>query len=246
MPPKKAPTGPGKSGSQTTGVRVVPSRSQQMPLAGVSRRTSSTLIHLQYKRPPTIQMVVKALEKSNDPKGTSVPAIKSYILSAYPTVNPIILKYSLKKALSVGLEKGILIRPANSKATGATGRFKLAAKKTVKKANENSNPNVGPAKADVKLKAKTTGADKRSEVKKPKKSAELSKGKGAESGKASGKSQPAVAKKSSKKSSDKTSKPEGKKEVNKKLGEPSGTGRTDKVVKKRGGLSEALPNKALK
>ncbi|XP_062924531.1 protein B4-like [Mobula hypostoma] len=182
MSPKKASAGPGKSGSQAVAVRVAPSRRQRMSLSGMSKRTSGMLYHLQHRRPPTIQMVVKALERSNDRRGTSVPAIKSYILSAYPTMNPITLKYSLKKALNVGLEKGILIRPANSKATGATGRFKLAAKNTVK-AGENSNPNVGSAKADVKPKVQATGADKQSEGKKPKKSAESSKGKGAGSAK---------------------------------------------------------------
>ncbi|XP_078269996.1 uncharacterized protein LOC144601639 [Rhinoraja longicauda] len=242
MTPTKA-TGSPASGSQATGVKVVPSGSRQLSLAATSRRTS---VMLRYKRPPILEMIVKALENTNDRKGTSVPAIKNYILSAYPTVSPILLKTNLKRALSVGLEKGVLIRPASSKATGATGRFKLAANKAVKSPKENSNPNVDSTKTDLKVKVKTTEADKRSDSKKPKKSADPSNKKGVESGKALGKGKSEDAKKLPKKPSDKLPKAEGKKVVNKKPAQPLGTVKTGKAVKKGGGPSETLPKKALK
>ncbi|XP_078392789.1 linker histone H1M [Cetorhinus maximus] len=167
----------------------MPSKNQHRPLQGVSRRTSTMLIL--YKRPPVLKMVLNALKRSKDRKGITVPAIRNYILSTYPTVNPLYLKTSLKRALSIGLEKGILVRPANSKATGATGRFKLPAKSAVKKNNENVDPNSESTKVNVKTKAKKPEADKKSDTSKTK-SADPSKGKGEKSGKVKKLGQPSA------------------------------------------------------
>ncbi|XP_061864671.1 histone H1.8 [Colius striatus] len=79
--------------------------------------------------PSTLQMVIEALRAQDDKKGCSVFAIKRFILAKYPTVDPIRLKYLLKRALSKGLSRGDLVRPHNSSASGATGRFKLAPEK---------------------------------------------------------------------------------------------------------------------
>ncbi|KAM6344521.1 histone H1.8 [Alca torda] len=78
--------------------------------------------------PSTLHMVIEALQAQDEKKGTSVVAIKRFILAKYPTVDPIRLKYLLKQALSRGLSRGDLVRPRNSSAVGATGRFKLAPK----------------------------------------------------------------------------------------------------------------------
>ncbi|KAM6466875.1 uncharacterized protein PHA67_012540 isoform 2-T2 [Liasis olivaceus] len=79
--------------------------------------------------PPTLTMVREAVQVLNERKGSSAVAIKRYIRHNYPGVDPIRLKYYLRKALLKGLEKGYLVRPLNSTAQGATGRFKLAAVK---------------------------------------------------------------------------------------------------------------------
>ncbi|ETE55772.1 Protein B4, partial [Ophiophagus hannah] len=69
-------------------------------------------------------MVTEAVGALNERKGSSTAAIKRYIRHNYPGVDPIRLKYYLRKALLKGLEKGYLVRPLNSSAQGATGRFK--------------------------------------------------------------------------------------------------------------------------
>ncbi|XP_044158383.1 protein B4 [Bufo gargarizans] len=109
--------------------------------------------------PSTLSMVVEVLKKNSERKGTSVQAIRSRILATHPTVDPVRLKSLLRSALNKGIEKGILIRPLNSIATGATGRFKLAKPGPKSKAgegdkmSENVDPNEQP-KEKTKEKAK--------------------------------------------------------------------------------------------
>ena len=78
------------------------------------------------RHPPVLRMVLEALQAGEQRRGTSVAAIKVYILQKYPTVDVLRLKYLLKQALATGMHRGLLVRPTNSKARGATGSFKVS------------------------------------------------------------------------------------------------------------------------
>ncbi|XP_054243545.1 histone H1.8 [Indicator indicator] len=119
--------------------------------------------------PPTLHMVIEALEAQgqDQKKGVSVVAIKRFILSKYPAVDPIRLKYLLKQALCKGLSHGDLVRPHNSSAMGATGRFKLAPKKPQKKRSpgqadpdRGQAPEAGGKGSSKTLQAPTAGGTK--------------------------------------------------------------------------------------
>ncbi|NXA54721.1 H1FOO protein, partial [Nothocercus julius] len=80
----------------------------------------------QRRHPPTLTMVVEALEARCEKRGTSAVAIRRYILAKYPSVDAVRLKHLLKRALAVGLSRGLLVRPRDSAALGASGRFKVS------------------------------------------------------------------------------------------------------------------------
>ncbi|XP_015681680.1 protein B4 [Protobothrops mucrosquamatus] len=112
--------------------------------------------------PPTLTMVTEAVGALKERKGSSTAAIKRYIRHNYPGVDPIRLKYYLRKALLKGLEKGYLVRPLNSSAQGATGRFKLAAVKPKKVKPKKAQPaqGEGPAPKPEKKKKKAAAEGK--------------------------------------------------------------------------------------
>ncbi|XP_052578308.1 histone H1.8 [Peromyscus californicus insignis] len=85
------------------------------------------------RNPTMLRMVLEALQAREKRQGTSVVAIKLYILHKYPTVDVTRFKYLLKRALDTGMRRGLLTRPANSKAKGATGSFKLVPKSKKKR-----------------------------------------------------------------------------------------------------------------
>ena len=137
--------------------------------------------------PKTLDMVVEAIKTTKDTKGSSVQAIKAFILSHYPTVSPSHLTSSLRRALKAGLDSGVLVRPKGSTATGATGRLRVgklpekpkkkpAKKKTpvkekpVKKPKEKKTPKKAKvAKKPNKSATKKTEKNKSDKVKKSKK-----------------------------------------------------------------------------
>ena len=70
-------------------------------------------------------MVKEAVKELDSRKGVSSQAIRNSIKVKYPTMDLVRLKYTVRKALIKGLENGSLVRPANSTATGAQGRFRV-------------------------------------------------------------------------------------------------------------------------
>ncbi|XP_052534642.1 histone H1.8 [Tympanuchus pallidicinctus] len=120
--------------------------SQPAKAAGAARLSSLLARGRRSRHPPTLHMVLEALQAQDGKKGASVVAIKRFILAKYPTVDPVRLKYLLKRALATGLSRGFLVRPQNSAALGATGRFKLAPKRLQQKqAQGQEDPGEGPA-----------------------------------------------------------------------------------------------------
>ncbi len=66
----------------------------------------------------TLDMVLAAITSINDRKGATVPAIKTFILANYTTVDPTRLRSRLKKALEKGFDMGIIARPKTSDVSG--------------------------------------------------------------------------------------------------------------------------------
>ncbi|XP_069340109.1 histone H1.8 [Eulemur rufifrons] len=93
-----------------------------------SEKPGQSTIQMGRRNPPTLHMVLEALQEGEQRRGMSVVAIKSYILHKYPTVDITRFKYLLKQALATGMHRGLLTRPLNSKAKGATGSFRLVPK----------------------------------------------------------------------------------------------------------------------
>ncbi|XP_010335480.3 histone H1.8 [Saimiri boliviensis] len=104
------------------------------------------------RHPPMLRMVLEALQAGEQRRGTSVAAIKLYILQKYPMMDVLRFKYLLKQALATGIRRGLLARPLNSKARGATGSFKLVTKRKIKPrkmAPPKAPRKVGEAKGKV-------------------------------------------------------------------------------------------------
>ncbi|XP_017199741.3 histone H1.8 [Oryctolagus cuniculus] len=148
MDPKSVPSDTSTSLTSAAGSSKLPASTQP----GCSRRT----VLMGRRNPPMLRMVLEALQAGEQRRGTSVVAIKLYILHKYPSVNGLRFKYLLKQALATGVRRGLLTRPLNSKAKGATGSFKLVPKPKRTQPRKTSAP-AAPRKA---RKAEEPGPEK--------------------------------------------------------------------------------------
>ncbi|XP_033615633.1 histone H1oo isoform X2 [Fukomys damarensis] len=111
---------------------------------------SSSRVMVARRHPTVLRMVLEAVQAGEQHRGTSVAAIKLYILHKYPMVDIIRFKYLLKQALATGMRRGLLARPLNSKARGATGSFKLIPKHKKKPQSSKKRPQTGTASSSKK------------------------------------------------------------------------------------------------
>nr|P22974.2 RecName: Full=Sperm-specific protein PHI-2B; AltName: Full=PL-II*; AltName: Full=Sperm-specific linker histone H1-like protein [Mytilus californianus]AAB24707.1 PL-II*, phi2B=sperm-specific histone H1-like protein [Mytilus californianus, Peptide, 148 aa] [Mytilus californianus] len=92
------------------------------------------------KKPSTLSMIVAAIQAMKNRKGSSVQAIRKYILANNKGINTSRLGSAMKLAFAKGLKSGVLVRPKTSAgASGATGSFRVgkapsSPKKKAKKA----------------------------------------------------------------------------------------------------------------
>ncbi|VDH91651.1 histone H1/5 [Mytilus galloprovincialis] len=103
------------------------------------------------KKPTTLSLIVASIQAMKNKKGSSVQAIRKYILANNKGVSAARLGTAMKLAFAKGLKSGVLVRPKSSAgASGATGSFR-----------------VGKAPASPKKKAKKAKSPKK-KAKKPK------------------------------------------------------------------------------
>ncbi|XP_063089369.1 histone H1.8-like [Cavia porcellus] len=111
---------------------------------------TSNRVMVTRRHPTVLRMVLEALQAGEQRRGTSVAAIKLYILHKYPTVDVTRFKYLLKQAIATGMRRGLLAKPINSKARGATGSFKLVPKRQKKPQCSRKSTRTGPAGSSKK------------------------------------------------------------------------------------------------
>ncbi len=135
-----------------------------MSAAAPAKKVAKSKEKVKPAHPPTSVMVLAAVKALKERNGSSLPAIKKYISANYK-VDIAKLSPFIKKALKSLTEKKKLVQ---TKGTGASGSFKLAAAAKVEKPKKKA---VKPtkAKSPKKKAAKPKKAADEKKVAKPKK-----------------------------------------------------------------------------
>ena len=147
---------------------ATPAKKGRKPKDGAAKKAKSS-------RPPTMQLVRKAIEADKDPKGTSVMAIKKHILANNKVKSAQFLNHMLRRAFEAALKAGALSRPKGQGDTGLlAGRYRIAVKEKKPKKAAAAKPKPkkaakSPAKKAAKpKKAKTPKKKPAGVAKKPK------------------------------------------------------------------------------
>ncbi|XP_045598585.2 sperm-specific H1/protamine-like protein type 2 [Procambarus clarkii] len=123
------------------------------------------------KHPKTMDMIIEAIENLGERKGSSVQAIKAYILQNFKTVRPDMVKSMLRRALTLGLDQGTVARPKGQTDTQVmSGRYLMG--KSAKKEYEDEvmpqqSKRAQEAKKSAKKSKKKGGKKSKKVAKKP-------------------------------------------------------------------------------
>ncbi|TRY88264.1 hypothetical protein DNTS_032456 [Danionella cerebrum] len=146
----------------------------------IAVKSSSAAAQKTSSHPSTMEMVKEALKELDSRKGVSAQAVRGYIKTKYPSTDESRLKSLVRRALTKGIDTGVLVRPAHAASmTGAQGRFRLAPK--AKGAKARSKENTDPNEKSPDSEEKSTDPEEK-KAPKPKKPKEA-KAKGEESSK---------------------------------------------------------------
>ena len=129
---------------------ATPAKKGRKPKDGAAKTAKSS-------RPPTMQLVRKAIEADKDPKGTSVMAIKKHILATNKVKSAQFLNHMLRRAFETGLKAGSLCRPKGQGDNGLlTGRYRITVKERAAAKPKPRKAAKPPAKKTTKPKKAAT------------------------------------------------------------------------------------------
>ncbi|XP_074643242.1 uncharacterized protein LOC141900311 [Tubulanus polymorphus] len=119
--------------------------------------------------PDTLKMMIEAIRHNDDPKGASVNFIKDYLVKQHG-IDPSFVKHRIKRALTKGLESGVLSRPKTQadNPTSLSGRIKIVKAELAKQEKVASKPKPKSIAAKKKQVVKITKEAKAKKSPKPK------------------------------------------------------------------------------
>lgn len=135
-----------------------------------AKKTNKSKAKSQEKKPATSEMVTAAIKELKDHKGSSLQAIKKYIVSTYKVDGEKVAPY-IRRYLKTAVSSGAVVQ---TKGKGASGSFKLSTDNSKPKTKAQAKRPTKPASKRDKIE-KTTTARKPAVAKKaasPKKAAE--------------------------------------------------------------------------